>query len=78
MVTAVKAIYRETFQPELGPEPKVVTLTDKGQDILVVRWTGRNARDAFSELIVPSRCAVSLRRFVLATARCGERSLGHF
>lgn len=51
MVTAVTAIYREVFQPEIGPEPKIVTLTEKGQDILAVRWTGRDSMSPFSEMI---------------------------
>jgi hypothetical protein len=52
VVSAVTELYRGLFQPELGSAPKIVTLTDKGQDILVARWTAKDSQGWFSELIV--------------------------
>jgi hypothetical protein len=52
VVSAVTELYRGLFRPELGSAPKIVTLTDKGQDILVALWTAKDSQGWFSELIV--------------------------
>lgn len=36
---AVASLYRLYFQPEINSEPRIATLTEKGEDILVARWT---------------------------------------
>ena len=51
IVDGVAKTYRAHFLPELGSAPRIATLTEKGQDILVARWTA--ASDSpYSELIV--------------------------
>ena len=52
VVSAVTGIYRGLFQPELRSAPRIVTLTDKGQDILAARWTSGDSQAPFSEMIV--------------------------
>jgi hypothetical protein len=52
VVGAVTGTYRGVFQSELRSAPKIVTLTEKGQDILVARWTAQDSQRWFSELIV--------------------------
>ena len=52
VVGAVTGTYRGVFQWELRSAPKIVTLTEKGQDILVARWTAQDSQRWFSELIV--------------------------
>jgi hypothetical protein len=42
--------YRLNFLPGIDSVPRIATLTDKGKDILIARWT--SDEDAFSELIV--------------------------
>lgn len=49
---AVVRIYREHFQPQISSEPRIATLVEKGNDILVARWTSSGDQSAFSELIV--------------------------
>jgi hypothetical protein len=44
--------YGVHFQPEIDSDPKIATLTYKGDDILVARWTATRGSTAFSELIV--------------------------
>ena len=51
VVAAVVNIYQELFQPELRSAPRIATLTEKGQDILVAQWTPGD-QSCFSELIV--------------------------
>ena len=41
--------YRSHFLPEISPEPRIATLTEKGNDILVTKWIGTGP---YSELIV--------------------------
>jgi hypothetical protein len=48
VVEALAKVYRVHFLPEISPEPKIATLTEKGVDILVARWIGTGA---YSELI---------------------------
>jgi hypothetical protein len=52
VVEAVARIYREQFQPQISSEPRIATLTEKGNDILVARWTASGDQSPFSELIV--------------------------
>jgi hypothetical protein len=52
VVGAIMEVYRGIFRPELSSAPKVVTLTENGQDILVARWTGQYSQGRVSELIV--------------------------
>lgn len=52
VVSAVTGLYRGLFRPELRSAPKIMTFTDKGEDILVARWMGRDSQSWFSELIV--------------------------
>lgn len=52
VVAAVASFYKQVFQPELASAPKIATVTEKGQDILVARWRLSSNRTSFSELIV--------------------------
>ncbi len=52
VVEAVTGGYREHFQPVIGSEPKIATLTDGGKDILVARWTTPGGQSALPELTV--------------------------
>src|ERR1700730_2270192 len=40
VVEALARVYRAHFLPEIAPEPKIATLTEKGVDILVAKWNG--------------------------------------
>jgi hypothetical protein len=51
-VAAVAMTYHELFQPELRVAPRIATLTERGPDILVGRWTVPSDQGRFSELIV--------------------------
>lgn len=52
VVAAVTKIYSELFQPELRSAPRIATLTEKGQDILLARWTLSGDKNRISDLIV--------------------------
>lgn len=52
VVKAITAIYNDHFQPQITSQPPIATLTEKGDDILVARWTFSASTSSFSELIV--------------------------
>lgn len=52
VVAAVTKTYDQHFQPDLRSPPRIATLTEKGQDILVARWAVSGRPGSFSELIV--------------------------
>jgi hypothetical protein len=49
VVDVLAKTYRTNFLPELLPEPRIATLTEKGVDILAAKWDGAGP---YSELIV--------------------------
>ena len=51
VLAAVTKLYEEMFQPELPAAPRIATLTEKGNDVLVARWVDPIGQGALLELI---------------------------
>jgi hypothetical protein len=49
---AATKFYNELFQPELRSPPRITTLTERGQDILIGKWAVSGGQSSFLELIV--------------------------